>query len=216
MGDVTINLKTLKLKKFGTLEAVNEVFVVSLAIDLSGSGQHIEPGGEAGQLLSDGFRAFNKYAVVAVSPLFHKIRRGEKLPLIGDGLLLYGPKDPMGQIAVHTAIMESDADHRNVGKKLEQALKQAKVFEALEAIGDVAAIAAPQVGLVAKPVLAALRYGFETFLYFMKRDGDDVISDVHYASWNKPDRGYVVSDPGEPFVFENRYIKAKIEVSYSG
>ncbi len=215
MGNMTVNLKKLKLKKFGTLEVRNEVYVVSLAMDLSGTGQNIEPDGETGQLLSDGFRAFNKYAVVSVSPLFHGIRRDEELPLIGDGLLLYGPKDPEGKIALHMAIMESDADHRGIGDKMEKALKRAKVFEALEAIGNVTTIAAPQIGVVARPVISALRYGFETFLFFLKEDGDDVICDIHYSSWNKPNRGYAVSPPGQPFEYKNHYIKAHIEVSHN-
>ncbi len=112
MGNLTCHLRDLKIKRFGTIELRNEVYLVTLGLDLSLQSAYGGDSKTVNSLISDEFKTFNKFAIVGLSPIFSNIKKGDKLNILGDGILLYGPNDPKGKIMVHTAVMESDSKSR--------------------------------------------------------------------------------------------------------
>lgn len=207
MKGLEIWLKDVQLKKFGTAEPKNEVYVLCLGVDQSLQPQNNTPK-EAG-LIAETFRAFNKYSIVSVSPLFRNIRRGDSLPILGDGLLLYGPKNPGGKVALHAAIMESDDRTRDISKRLQEGIEHAGLFKMIDQIVSTGSLAAPQVAAIT----AAARFAFETVTYFLKQDGDDVVSTFHYSStYKKERRGYARPPKGKYFEYADRYVEVFLDV----
>ncbi len=201
MGSLEIWLKDACLKKFGTAEIRNEVYILCMGIDQSLKPQNIVE--ESAPLISDTFKKYNKYSIVSVSPVFRNIKRGDKLSLHGDGLLLYGPKDPGGKVAMHCAIMESDDAARNFSKKLEEGIKHSGLFGVIDNALSMGSLASPQVAAIT----AAARFAFETVTYFLKEDGDDVISTFHYSSTFRKERGGYAQPPaGTFFDHSDRYV----------
>jgi len=194
MSNLTLNLDYLKINRFGTLELRNEVYLLALGADLSGIGAHRAPAGLFPENLADA----HPYLLASVSPLFVNVQRGDALNLLGDGLNLYGPKDPCGKLCLHVAIMESDSDHRRIAKRIDQAFRDSGVSSALEMVGNT--------GPWQRVVTIALRLAFEKTLYFLKLDDDDVIDTLHYSSTDRPGRGYCTGRWG----ISSRYVDAWI------
>ncbi len=178
MTELVLNLDYLKINKFGTAEIRNEVYLVTIGADLSGIGGHRAPDG----MFPDGFAKKHDFMLIGVSPLFENVRRGEPLNLLGDGLNLYGPKDPGGKLCFHTAIMESDRDHRDIATRIGQAVRGSGLADALDMVSGS--------NHWVRAVTIIARYVFERVLYFLKLDDDDVIDTFHYSSTERPGRGY--------------------------
>ena len=96
---ITIPEFTLKKKADGILSKYNEPYIVSLAIDEQGSN--------------------NPKINFNVMP-FPKVAVGGTVKMLGDGHLLYGPKNPGLFVALSVLIMESDSDMRELGGKIEE------------------------------------------------------------------------------------------------
>jgi len=77
----------------------NEPYIVSLAVDEQGSANPVID--------------FNTMP-------FPKVKVGNTVSMLGDGHLLYGPKNPGQYVALSVLIMESDSDMRNLGGKIEE------------------------------------------------------------------------------------------------
>jgi len=210
MKKMAVWCKEIKLKKFGRVEVKNEVYFLCLGIDQNLKPQNNIP--DSLHLISDTFKSYNKYSVASVSPIFRNIRRGDSLPILGDGLLLYGPKDPGGKIALHGAVMESDDRSRDLGKTIEEGLKHAGLFSIIDKTLAQGSLSAPQMSVIT----AAARFAFETVTYFLKRDGDDVISTFHYSSTYQKDRaGYALPPDGRMFTYSDRYVDVSLDVTYN-
>ncbi len=200
---LTANLTELQLNKFGTAEIRNEVYLVTIGMDLAKTGQYMAPD----DLMPEDFADKHSWMIFGVSPLFEKVHRGDFLHLTGDGFLLYGPKDPQGKLCLHTAVMESDSDHRQAAKKITEFFANApsitdplRVIKGLSGVND----------LYIRAATAAIRYIFESVLYFLKHDDDDVIGTFHYSSTARKDRPKQYKTG--MFDFEDRYIDGSIEV----
>lgn len=59
------------------------------------------------------------WVVVSASNLFERIRPDQPASLSGSGILLYPNLDPKGLLALHVAVIESDAGTRDLGRILE-------------------------------------------------------------------------------------------------
>ncbi len=207
MGNLTCHLADLKIKRFGTVELRNEVYLVTLGMDLSLQSAYMGDFDTVNRLISDEFKTFNKFAIVGLSPIFHNIKRGDKLNIFGDGLLLYGPNDPKGKIMVHTAVMESDSKSKEFGKSFQRAIKQTNLFDGVDKLIGLTSLTSPQIAAISSTV----RLSFETLLYFLKEDKDDVISTFHYSSVYLQDRGYAIS-PNNYWEVNDRYIQGHLKV----
>lgn len=201
MPTLSVDLDYLTINKFGTAEIKNEVYLLTLGADLSGTGRHIAA---PSALIPEAFQKKHPYLLVGVSPIFSNIRRGDELALLGDGLNLYGPKDPGGKLCLHTAIMESDSDHRNIAARIEQGVRNSGLDSAIEMVSSS--------NHWVRAVTVIARYVFERVLYFLKLDEDDVIDCFHYSSTERPGRGYACGHLG----FDSRYTNGWITVRQNG
>lgn len=100
-------------KADGIFDRYSEPYVVSLAVD------------------SDGVASRSIKWNVETWP---KIAKGGKCALIGDGYMIYAPKNPGEFLAVSLLVMESDQDIRNFGKHLETVIKSEGVKLSLDVI----------------------------------------------------------------------------------
>jgi hypothetical protein len=91
----------------------NEPFLVTLAVDSQGAANP-----------KIGFNATT----------FPGIRRGERVDMLGDGHLVYGPSNPGEFVAVSVLLMESDAEYRNLGDKLKNFVQDSAVQAGLKAL----------------------------------------------------------------------------------
>lgn len=169
-----------------------QVYVVTLGLDLTGFEDnavrgHVETESGAAVGLPDGvseeiFESVSRTASsrfrIRSTPIFHNIRDGESLPLLGNGILLYGPTDPKGLLGLHVAVMEDDKAYRSLGRYVEETAKQMKIDELIEA-----AIAATSLG---NPVVRVLSSAFKGFVSAvisrLKQNEDDVIQQLHFSS----------------------------------
>jgi hypothetical protein len=94
---ITITEFTLKKSADGIFGKYNEPYIVSLAIDEHG--------------------ANNPKIDFNIMP-FPKVAVGGKVKMLGDGHLLYGPKNPGQFVALSVLIMESDSDMRELGGRI--------------------------------------------------------------------------------------------------
>lgn len=114
---LAITIPYFKLLKSadGVLEGnnrYNEPYIVSLAVD------------QAGPLPAVAFNLMP----------FPKVKPGESVQMLGDGHLIYGPKNPGDFVAVSVLVMESDSDVREKGEALEQFVKSKAVDLGLAAV----------------------------------------------------------------------------------
>jgi hypothetical protein len=114
----------------------NEPYLVTLAVDSRGR--------------NDPQIEFNS------SP-FPNVRRNEKVEMLGDGHLVYGPSNPGEFAAVSVLLMESDDEYRSLGDRLEKFVKHSATEGGLKALlganaaaGAVAAGLAQATGLLAR------------------------------------------------------------------
>ncbi len=104
---ITIPEFTLKKDTEGWFDSYNEPYIVSMAVDESG---------KATPAID-----FN------VMP-FPKVQAGDKVEMIGDGHIVYGPKNPGKFVALSILVMECDDDVRETGKTVKE-LVESKALE---------------------------------------------------------------------------------------
>lgn len=126
------------------LERYNEPYIVSFAIDSSGK---TDPGID-----------FNFMA-------FPKVRPNTTVTMLGDGHLIYGPRNPGEFVAISVLMMESDADMRNRGRIIKE-VAQSKAAD----LGVKAIIAANPSSAAIVAILKELTLFVASEL---ARDGDD-------------------------------------------
>lgn len=148
----------------------NEPYVVSLAVDAHGK--------------ADPALAFSTMA-------FPKVQKGDSIEMLGNGHLIYGPKQPGEFIAVSVLIMESDADVRARGEKIEQFV-QSKALE----LGLGAIMAA---NASAGAALGVLKELTQFVAGFMRKNGDDELLRTE---------GTFLRDDPVPYQVNRRYKRA--------
>lgn len=105
---------TLKRSSEGAFGGVyNEPYLVSLAIDAQG---------QANPEINFNFMPFPK------------VRPGETISMLGDGHLLYGPKNPGEFVALTILAMESDRDMRKAGGQIDKIVSSSAVDLGLKAL----------------------------------------------------------------------------------
>jgi hypothetical protein len=110
---ITIPEFTLKKHSDFIFQQYNEPYIVSLAIDSHG--------------------AANPQIDFNFMP-FPKVRVGNTVRMLGDGHLVYCPKNPGEFVALSLLVMESDNDLRDFGKELETIVKSKAVSIGISAI----------------------------------------------------------------------------------
>jgi len=141
---ITVPKFTLLRHVDGPLQKYNEPYIVSAAVDSTG---------KANPSIDFSFMPFPK------------IGQGGTVTMLGDGHLLYGPKNPGDFVAISILIMESDSDIRELGNNLEKILKSKAVD-----LG-IGAIIAANLGYSA--ILGSLKELTQLIAGFLKDNGDD-------------------------------------------
>jgi hypothetical protein len=169
-----------------------KIYVVSLALDLSGEAQQDtarDTGGAppealvkgtAGEIFEGVSRTASAKLVVRSTPLFSNILDRDSLPLLGNGICLYTPKDPGGLLELHGVIMEDDKAFRDLGKYIEQAAAQ---FDMDNLIASLLRVPGLHLGdsrvLKLRGIFSAL---FSVVVELLTRNRDDVIQDFHFSA----------------------------------
>jgi hypothetical protein len=148
----------------------NEPYVVSVAVDAQG---------KASPLLD-----------FSTMP-FPKVHKGQSVEMLGNGHLVYGPKNPGEFLAVSVLIMESDADVRARGERLERFV-QSKAVE----LGLGAVMAA---NATAGSALAILKELTQFIAGWLKDNGDDELMRTE---------GTFLRDDVVPYHVNRRYQRA--------
>lgn len=110
---ITIPKFTLLKHVDGIFQRYNEPYISSIAIDAAGV---------ADPKIDFSFMPFPKVA------------KGGTVTMLGDGHLVYGPKNPGKFVAVSVLVMENDQDMRDRGEKVETAVKDTAVDLGIKAI----------------------------------------------------------------------------------
>jgi len=204
---LTIWLKEMSLKKYGTIEALNEPYVVAFAADGRSPGAVLAEGDALGAYFPDGLPRVSNYVFTAVSPLYPKMRRGEALPILGKGLRLFGPAVVDGPIQLNLAVMESDRDLRRVGKALRKALKDDGVAKVVRGAADAAELAGSKWALVVK----ALGIVTDKVVEALANNGDDMIRTFSYGEdFSQSESPYEERVP----LTTNRYVKGALLIEW--
>ena len=110
---ITIPRFTLRKHADAIMTTYNEPYLVSLCVDESGSA----------------IPAID----CSVMP-FPKVKAGTTVQMLGDGHLLYGPRNPGSFVALSVLVMESDDDLRATGAALQEIVHHQAVSLGLQAI----------------------------------------------------------------------------------
>lgn len=158
------------------LEKNKEIYVLSLASDRHGQSNHrplaVGATNETLVNVSPRIATAMKFFAIAVSSLFVNIRPDQPPSLSGDGVVLYPPSDPKGMLALHFALVESDAGTRDVGSILEGIFNDKSVKKFLSEISKVTALS----GNIPASLLTSL-FGTITAVIppIIKNNKDDIL-----------------------------------------
>ncbi|MDQ7780536.1 MAG: hypothetical protein RDV41_12645 [Planctomycetota bacterium] len=156
-------------------DSAASVYVVSLALDLTGQGAALEASSEIFERVA---RTASMPLIVSATPLFNNVYDNTSLPLLGKGITLYGPKDPKGLLELHVAIMEDDGGYRDLGKIVEEAAKKLDLPAIVEGAINVASLSNPAI-FIARNTFKLL---FHTVVTLLENNHDDIIQDFHFSS----------------------------------
>ena len=110
---ITVPKFTLLKHADGIFQKYNEPYLTSVAVDASGT---------ANPKIDFSFMPFPKVA------------KGGTVTMLGDGHMIYGPKNPGDFVAVSILVMESDQDMRDLGQNIESAVKSKAVDLGIKAL----------------------------------------------------------------------------------
>jgi len=141
---ITVPQFTLLRHVDGPFQRYNEPYIVSAAIDESGS--------------ADPQIDFNYMP-------FPKVAGGGTVRMLGDGHLVYGPKNPGSFVAASVLVMESDKDIREFGEDLETVVRSKALDLGIKAL------------LASNPthtaIVGVLKELAQLIAGFLKENGDD-------------------------------------------
>lgn len=205
--NLTVWLKELQIKKFGTIEALNEPYILSMALQNGLEGDIITERKDVNEIFPATFREFNRYIVTAVSPVFPNTRRGDFLNLFGKGLKLFGPAEINGPIQIHIAVMESDSDFRRIGDYLETALTTSKLSTLLEGVTTLTDLTPAKISII----MNAFNVCFGIVTGLLKENRDDIIQSFSYG-----EDFYQTESPYESSIQlqQNRYVNGSLLIEW--
>lgn len=117
----------------------------------------------------------------SVTPIYANSPRQGRQEMTGVGHIFYGPKDPKGVLAFALAVIESDADIRGSGARLDEALADPVVTDASKSVSDliVRAVATAgnttPVGAIVDGALSVLHGTIRIVARAMQSNPDDVM-----------------------------------------
>lgn len=110
---ITIPEFTLLRNVDGIFQRYNEPYITSVAVDASG---------KENPKIDFNFMPFPKVA------------KGGTVTMLGDGHLVYGPKNPGDFVAISVLVMENDKDIQDLGKTVEKIVKSKAVDLGMKAL----------------------------------------------------------------------------------
>ncbi|WP_224192758.1 hypothetical protein [Nannocystis pusilla] len=117
----------------------------------------------------------------SVTPIYANSPRAGRQQMSGMGHIFYGPRDPGGVLAFAIAVIESDADIRGAGVRMEAILSRPEVTTATKAASDLivnavaAAGNATPVGAIVGGVVTLLESTLQIVARAMQSNPDDVM-----------------------------------------
>ena len=177
---ITIPKFTLLRHSDSIFQTYNEPYILSVAIDALGS---------ANPEIDFNFMPFPKIA------------EGGTVTMLGDGHILYGPKNPGDFVAISVLIMEKDQDVRDLGEQLETVV-QSKAVD----LGIKAVVAANPGSTL---VLAMLRELTGLVANFLRRNKDDELFRIEGTYLKgKP----VPYDINRSFTYQNDFVSLDLKI----
>lgn len=177
---ITIPQFTLLKHSDSAFEKYNEPYITSIAIDATDS-------------------AHPKINLNYMP--FPKVAKGNTVTMLGDGHIIYGPKNPGDFVAVSVLIMEHDQDMREMGANIEDVVKSKAVDLGLKAVvaanpgsAAVMTILKELTGLVAK---------------FLKKNKDDELFRTEGTFLKGSEVPYHIN---RSYDVGNDYIKLKLNI----
>ncbi len=185
-----------------------ELYVISIATDLRGVDEGLDRTVSANNQPLDRLvppnadRSLLKYYVMAISNVYEKIRPGNPVSMIGDGIILYPELDPKGLLGLDIFVVESDSGHRSAGKLIEGLLGDNSVKTGVDSLIDAgASLTAPLVGAVANAVVSAIPA-------ILKNNHDDLLLSIAYSG--RASRSYSLKPGFQKFTKANSLIECDI------
>lgn len=185
-----------------------ELYVVSIATDLRGAAEEFDRTVSANNQPLDRIVPANadksllKYYVMAISNVYERIRPGNPVSMIGDGIILYPELDPKGLLGLDVFVVESDAGHRSAGKLLEGLFGDKTIKMGVDSlIAAGAALTAPLVGDVAAAIVSAIPA-------ILQKNHDDLLLSIAYSG--RASRNYGLKPGSQTFTRANSLIDCDI------
>ena len=158
-----------------------ELYVISIATDLRGVDETFDRTVSANNQPLDRIvpanadNALLKYYLMSVSNVFERIRPGNPVQMIGDGIILYPELDPKGLLGLDIFVVESDSGHRSAGKFLDGLLKDKSVKNGVNELVKAGAKATTGlIGEVANTVVSLIPA-------ILRNNRDDLLLNVAYS-----------------------------------
>jgi len=188
-----------------------EIYVVSLASDLRGQSNHrpeaVGASNETLKSISPEIEAAMKFAVVAVSNIFHHIDKNQPVSLSGDGIVLYPPADPEGMLALHFAVVESDKGSRDIGQILRGIFSDSDVKGLLK---KMATITATVKSIPESLLTSFMGAAVNSLTTFLENNKDDVLFSHNHSG--RAISRYNGSADGKDFTVGNKKVSATLRV----
>ncbi len=185
-----------------------ELYVISVATDLRGPTEEFDRTVSANNQPLDRVvpgnadRSLLKFYVIAISNIYEKIRPGNPVSMIGDGIILYAELDPKGLLGLDVFIVESDAGHRSAGNLFEGLLGDKTIKNGIHSLISAGSdIAAPLIGDVAAAIVRAIPV-------ILKKNHDDLLFSIAYSG--RASRGYGLRPGLQTFTRANTLIECDI------
>lgn len=170
-----------------------ELYVISVATDLRGVDEKYDRTVSANNQPLDRLvpantdKALLKYYIMAISNVYERIRPGQPVQMLGDGIILYPELDPKGLLGIDIFVVESDAGHRSAGKLLEGLLKDKDIKKGVDSLVKAGAnLTTGLVGEVAHSIVSSIPV-------ILKNNHDDLLFSIAYSG--RASRNYSIPVP---------------------
>jgi len=191
MPNVVVSIPEIVIRG-KSVERKREIYVVGLATDNRGkdpkrSEVPIAAYNETlGNVAPEAQKAAAlQYAVCSVSNIFPRIRKDQRVSLSGSGILIYPNLDPMGMLATHFVVVESDAGARDLGTMLDKILNHDGVKSLVKQLA--AGVTQPLLGALMTTLIGQIPA-------VLKKNRDDLLFAHNHSGFDFDDYG---ARPGE-------------------
>ena len=209
MPKVVVSIPELAVTSRGW-EREKEIYVLGLSTDLRGadSTRKDAPIAAYNETIANVAPAVQEAAalqwvVAAVSNVFPHVRPDQPVSLSGSGILLYPNLDPMGMLAVHFVVVESDAGKRDVGNILDRLLEDPAVKSLVTALA----------ATVTQPLLAELMNTLIALIpKALKKNRDDILFAHNHSGFDFDDYGIAPGSSVQDFRVGNDRVHCVLRV----